>query len=159
VFWPLFSEAWVQCPIITPTAPCLHPTVQEPILSHEKILAHVRVRPIPLMPTIQKNQLHVWTLLHLSACDVPPTTAHPSPVGVALVLSGVAPSAHATPSLLIPFSSYFSPSCDLLVTLLPLLFNSHSCLFYKWICSKVSSLFLLHTVDNLSLPFVAHWYA
>ena len=44
------------------------------------------------------------------------------------------------------------PSRGSLVTLLPLLLNSHSYLFYKWICSKLVVLFLLHAVDNLSLP-------
>ena len=56
-------------------------------------------------------------------------------------------------SLLIPL-----PSRDLLVAMLPLLLNIHSFLFYKWIFSKLVTLFLLHAVDNLSLPFVMHKY-
>lgn len=57
-------------------------------------------------------------------------------------------------SLLIPL-----PSHDALVTLFPLWLNSHSYLFCKWICSKLAAFLLLHVVDNLPLPFVAHMYA
>ena len=112
VIQPLSGEAWGHCPVPTPAAPCLHPTIQEPVLSHEQILAPARVHPILLMPVIQKNQLLVWELLHLSSCDVPPaesaTATLPSDVGVALVISGVSPLAHATPYLFLPFS--YDPS-------------------------------------------------
>ena len=78
----------------------------------------MRVHPVCLMPTVQKNQLLVWALLHLSAHDMPPVefaiVSLPSHVGATLILSGVAPSGHATPSLLLPFSSYPSTfaRCD-----------------------------------------------
>jgi len=62
------------------------------------------------MPTVQKNQLLVWDLLRLSARDAPlaesAATTLPSSIGIALVPSGVSPSAHATRSVLLPFSSY-----------------------------------------------------
>ena len=68
------------------------------------------VHPIRLMPAVHKNQLLVRVLLHLSAHDVPLAVfviaALPSRVGATLVLFGVAPSAHETPPLLLPFSSY-----------------------------------------------------
>jgi len=61
------------------------------------------------MPVVQKNQLLVQTLLRLFAFDAPPvesaTTVIPSHVGADLSLSVVAPLAHATPSMLLPFSS------------------------------------------------------
>lgn len=90
-------------------APCLHPIVRKPILSHEKILAPVRAHLIRLIPYVQKNKLLVWALLHLSARDAPPAefvvVMLPYSVGASLFLSGVAPLAHATPSLSLPFSS------------------------------------------------------
>lgn len=109
---PLYGEAWGQCPVPIPVAPCLHPTIRKPILSHQQSLSPMRAHPINLIPAVQKNQLLVWAPLHLSACDVPPVesvvAALPSSVGVALILFIVSPSAHATPSLFLPFSSYLS---------------------------------------------------
>jgi len=62
------------------------------------------------MLAVQKNKLLVRALLHLSTRDAPPTesvvVALTSHVGATLVLSEVTPLAHATPSLLLPFSSY-----------------------------------------------------
>lgn len=61
------------------------------------------------MPPIHKNQLLVWALLRMSVRDAPPTesvvSTLPSHVSAALVLSRLSPSAHATPSLFLPFSS------------------------------------------------------
>ena len=63
-----------------------------------------------LMPFVQMNQLLLRVLLHLSTCDAPPivstVTTFLSPIGTTIVLSRVSPSAYATPSLLLPFSSY-----------------------------------------------------
>ena len=110
VGWPFGGEAWGRYLVPTPVAPCLHPIVQKLVLSHAQSLSPVRVHLVHLIPVNQKNQPIVWSLLHLFACDVPPTesvvVALPSHVGTTLVLSGVASSTHATPSLLLPFSSY-----------------------------------------------------
>jgi len=61
------------------------------------------------MQAVQKNQLLVWALLHLSTCEVPPiesvAASFPSYVGATLVLSRVSLSAHTAPSLFLPFSS------------------------------------------------------
>lgn len=89
----------------------MHPTVEVSVLSHAKSLALVMVHIFHLMPVVQMNQLLVRVLLCVSARDAPPAisgvaAAHPFPVGVTLVLSRVSPLAHATPSLLLPFSSY-----------------------------------------------------
>jgi len=68
------------------------------------------VHPICLMPIVQMNQLLAWAPPCLSVHDVPPSVpaivALPSPVDATLVISRVSPSSHATPSLLLPFSSY-----------------------------------------------------
>ena len=79
------------------------------VLSHDKILAPKMVHLVCLMLVVQMNQLLVRALLRLSAHDVPPVVsiviALPSLVGTTLVVSGVAPLAHAA-TLLLPFSSY-----------------------------------------------------
>lgn len=94
----------------TPAAPCLHPTVEVFVLSHEQSLAPTMVHPIHLMLAIQMNQLLVRALLRLFAHVAPLVVSIfvvlPSPVCVALVPFRVAPLAHATPSLLLTFSSY-----------------------------------------------------
>ena len=68
------------------------------------------VQPVRLMPAIQMNQLLVRVLLRLSTHDAPPVLyaaiVLPSHVGATFFISEVTPSAHATPSLLLPFSSY-----------------------------------------------------
>ena len=88
----------------------MHPIVQKLVLSHEKSLTPMRDHPICLIPSLQKNQLFVQALLCLPARDVHPaeiaTIALVSHVVASLTLSRVAPSAHATPSLILPFSSY-----------------------------------------------------
>ena len=80
------------------------------VLSHEKSLAPTMVHPFFLMPTVQMNQPLVRVVIRLFAHDSPPTVstaaALPSLVGATLVLFGVSPLTHATPSLLLPFSSY-----------------------------------------------------
>ena len=80
------------------------------VLSHDKSLAPKMVHLVRLMLVVQMNQLLVRTLLHLFVRDVLPlvfsATGLPAHAGTALVLSRVAPSTHATPSLLLPFSSY-----------------------------------------------------
>lgn len=109
---PLYGEAWGWCPVTTPIAPCLHPTIQALVLSHEQSISPAMVHPIHLMFADQMNQLLVWALLHLFAHDAPPAVfvaiALPSLIGTNLVLSLVAPSSHSTPYLLLQFSSYLS---------------------------------------------------
>ena len=68
------------------------------------------VHPILLMPAIQMNQLPVRELLFLSTHLVPPIISTiivlPSPICASIVVFIVSPSAHATPPLLVIFSSY-----------------------------------------------------
>lgn len=80
------------------------------VLYHERSLAPAMVHHVHLMPSIQMNQLLLHELFclstHVAPLDVYATTVFPSYVCVALVLFRVAPSTHATPPILIPFSSY-----------------------------------------------------
>lgn len=88
----------------------MHPTIEVLVLSHEQSLSPAMVHPIHLMSVVLMIQLLVQALLHLFTHVAPPTVsdtiALPSLVCTTLVPFRVSPSAHATPSLLLPFSSY-----------------------------------------------------
>lgn len=109
---PLCGEAWGQCPVPILVAPCQQPIVRKPVISHEKNLAPTRAHPVRLMLAIQKKQLLIWVLLCLSTCDAPITESIvvvlPYSFRATLFLSGVAPLAHVTRSLSLPFSYYLS---------------------------------------------------
>ncbi len=68
------------------------------------------VHPVCLMPVVLMNPLPVEVLFHLFSHVVPLAVlvfvVLPSPVCAALVPSGVAPSAHVTPSLFPQLFSY-----------------------------------------------------
>lgn len=97
-----------------PVVPYPYSTIEFLALSHEHSLAPTMVHPVYLMPTVLMNPLLVRALFHLFAHVVPPAihvaAGLPSPTCATLIPSDIAPSAHATPSLL---SLFFSSPSDL----------------------------------------------